>query len=135
MSAHHSQYQSAIARVRGKGSARSGTMHWWWQRLTAIALIPLGLWVMIQAFRIAGASYSELMLWFSSSVNAILLGAFLIAGFYHAMLGLQVVLEDYVHTPWVKLVSLIAVKLVGILLCMTGLFLIIRLVIAAQSGG
>jgi len=102
--------RSDIARARGLGSAKEGVQHWWLQRLTALALVPLSLWFVISVVSMAGATRAELIGWLSSPVSAGLLILCLIATFWHAILGLQVVIEDYVHREGPKLAWLLALK-------------------------
>lgn len=108
--------KSDLGRVRGLGSAKEGTRHWWHQRLTAIALVPLTLWFVIAILARLNSSHTETIEWISFPLNTVLLIALLISTFYHTILGLQVVIEDYVHVEWTKVSLLILVKL-GFSLC------------------
>ncbi len=89
--------RSALGQVRGLGSAKDGTGHWWSQRLTALALVPLSLWFMISLVAMAGADHATIVTWIASPIVAGLLILLVTATFFHAYLGLQVVIEDYVH--------------------------------------
>lgn len=109
-------FKSPLAKVHGLGAAGQGTHHWWMQRVTAIALIPLGLWFAIAIASAANASYEQVIGWISSPLNTLLLISFIIAGLYHAMLGIQVVIEDYVQTTWLKISSILIMKLFLLLL-------------------
>jgi len=104
--------QPAIGRVRARGSARSGVGHWKAQRLTAIANLLLVLWFVFSAVAMAGSGHAEWALWFHSPVNAALMILLVLSTFYHARLGLQVVIEDYVHAEGVKVASLVAITFV-----------------------
>ena len=95
------------------GPAGEAVSHWWSQRLTAIALVPLGLWFAVAFLSRIGAGHEAVVQWLSSPVAATLLILFLIAMFYHTVLGVQVVIEDYVHNEWAKLASLITLKLLS----------------------
>ncbi len=86
--------RSDLGRVRGLGSAKEGVDHWWRQRLTAIALVPLGLWFVVGAIGLVGADYNAAADWVASPLNAVLLLLLILATFLHAELGLQVVIED-----------------------------------------
>ena len=90
------------ARVRGMGSAKDGTNHWWMQRLTALILVPLILWFVASLMHLAVNGGQSIGYWFSNPVHALLAGIMLCAMFYHAKLGMQVILEDYVHCHILK---------------------------------
>ena len=112
--------RSALARARGLGSAHEGLHHWWAQRLTSLALIPLTLWFVVEIVRLVhgefggagGASYEDFLGWLASPINATLMILFIAVSFHHAVLGMQVVIEDYVAGHARRIASLIAVKLV-----------------------
>lgn len=86
-----------LARAKGLGSAKHGTGHWWAQRLTAIALVPLTLWMVYGVLTLLDASHAEASAWLAQPLNALLTAALIMALFYHLQLGIQVVIEDYVH--------------------------------------
>jgi succinate dehydrogenase / fumarate reductase membrane anchor subunit len=90
-------FRSALGRVRGLGAAKDGTHHWWMQRVTAIALVPLGLWFAVKVVRLTGADWETAVTAFASPLTTALALLAIGAGFYHLKLGLQVVIEDYVH--------------------------------------
>jgi len=102
--------RTPLGRVRGLGSAKSGTHHFWIQRVTAIALIPLTLWFIYFVMTHVGADHATVAAWLKSPVNAVLMVALIVATFQHMQLGLQVVIEDYVHGEGTKIVSLMVVK-------------------------
>jgi len=102
-------YRSDIARVRGLGSAKEGVQHWWMQRFSALALIPLGLWLVISLVAHAGADRAGIMQWLGSPFTLGALSLTILAAFYHAVLGLQVVIEDYIHGKATKFVLLILI--------------------------
>ena len=108
---HHRSLRSNIARARGLGSAKEGVQHWWMQRVTAVALIPLGLWLVASLVRLAGADHAAIALWLGAPFNLGALALTVIAAYYHAALGLQVVLEDYVQKKPVKFVLIILIQL------------------------
>ena len=95
--------RTPLARVRGLGSAKKGVAHFWQQRLTAVALIPLAVWMLWGLIAHAGADYAEARAWLGQPVTAILLLLLVLAGFHHMRLGLEVVIEDYVHDEGVRL--------------------------------
>ncbi len=88
--------RSALGHARGLGSAKEGAHHWWLQRLTAIALIPLSLWFVASLIGLAGTGHAEFLFWFGKPVNATLMILLIGVSFHHAQLGMQVVYEDYI---------------------------------------
>jgi len=110
--------RSPLSRARGLGSARAGSKHWWAQRLTAIALVPLTLWFIWSMLRLTNASQADVADWLSSPVRLALMLALIAATFHHLQLGLQVVIEDYVQQEGVKLAAVLAVKGLCILLAL-----------------
>ena len=118
------------ARVRGLGSAHHGLSHWWAQRLTALALIPLTLWFVAHLCVTVANDYRAALADLHSPVNAILMILLIGAGLYHGQLGLQVVIEDYVHTEWTKFTLLILVKFAAVALGAACLFAIAKVAFA-----
>ena len=104
------EHRSTLGRVRGLGSSRDGIGHWWAQRLTAVALVPLTLWFVFAAVALTGADYDGFKDWVGAHGNLVLLVLLIIALFHHAQLGLQEVIEDYVHGEAAKLTGLVIVK-------------------------
>lgn len=102
--------QTPLARVRGLGSAKEGVHHWWAQRLTAVALAPLSLWFIYSLVIVTGADYATVVSWLATPLNAVLMLLFIISLYYHVVLGIQVVIEDYIDSEWQKIVCLILVK-------------------------
>ncbi|MEO1249634.1 MAG: succinate dehydrogenase, hydrophobic membrane anchor protein, partial [Pseudomonadota bacterium] len=91
--------------VRGLGSAKEGVHHWWAQRVTAIALVPLVVWFVVSLISVAGAGHAEVVAWIGNPFVAVLLICLIIAVFHHAQLGMQVIYEDYIHDGWLKLAA------------------------------
>ncbi|MBM3523200.1 MAG: succinate dehydrogenase, hydrophobic membrane anchor protein [Alphaproteobacteria bacterium] len=102
--------RTPLGRMRGLGSAKDGTHHWWAQRVTAIALVPLLVWLVFNVVMLTGAPMISVAHWMGHPINAALLAALVVALFHHAQLGLQVVIEDYVHCEAIKIASLLAMK-------------------------
>ena len=117
--------RSPLARVRGLGAAKDGTGHWWAQRLSAMAMVPLVIWFAVSVVTLAGADYAAVRAWAGAPVVGGLLILLVSATFYHAHLGLQTVIEDYVHQEAVKLAALIAVKGLAIVLALTGILAVL----------
>ena len=125
--------QTPLARVRHLGSAKEGSDHWWWQRLTALLLVPLSLWFVASIWWlvIGGATYEAFQDWLSGPVAAILMLLFIGMMFYHLKLGLQVVVEDYVHHKAVKWAFLVMLNL-G---CLIGAVAALYSTVAVALGG
>ena len=118
--------RTPISRVRGLGSAKEGTHHWWMQRLTAIALIPLGIWFVISMISLAGADHAAASAWLANPLTAVLMLLLIIATFHHLQLGLQVVIEDYIHSEAAKMVCLIGLKLASFALGVAAVFAVLK---------
>ncbi|MBT6883427.1 MAG: succinate dehydrogenase, hydrophobic membrane anchor protein [Rhodospirillaceae bacterium] len=121
------EMRSPLARVRGLGSSNDGIHHWWVQRLTGIALIPLVLWFVFYAVALASADLATVKAWVGAHYNPVLLILLIICMFHHGQLGLQVVIEDYIHKESVKVTSLLLVKGGALLLGACSAFAVLRL--------
>lgn len=118
--------RTPLAHVRGLGSAKAGTHHWWMQRLTAVALVPLSLWFVAFIVALATAGHGTVVEWIRSPVVTVLLLLFIVAVFHHAQLGLQVIIEDYVHGEWFKVTSLIIMKFAAVALAFASIVAVLR---------
>lgn len=127
--------RAPLARVRGHGSAKSGAHHWWAQRLSAIALVPLLLWFVASLVFIATADYTTAAQWVRSPYNSALLILLIGALFYHAQLGMQVVFEDYISTPWLQVASIILVRFLAMLLAVIAIVAVLSIALGTASGG
>ena len=103
--------QTPLHRVKGMGSSHSGTGHFWRERITAVALVPLSLWFAYAVIGLAGTTTSAPLQFFAQPVNAVLMAAFVIISLYHAALGVQVVIDDYIHSAGRKIVLFLLVRL------------------------
>jgi succinate dehydrogenase / fumarate reductase membrane anchor subunit len=108
--------RSQLGRARGLGSAKSGLHHWWAQRVTAVALLPLSLYFVLSVLRLSGADRADMQGFMAKPWNTVLYLCLIAALFYHLSLGLQTVIEDYVHKDSTRMASLLAVK-GAIILC------------------
>ena len=108
--------RTPLARARGIGSGKTGTGHFWVQRVTAVALMLLVPWLVGLLVSMVGAELGAVRETLARPWNAVLLAAFVIAAFWHAKLGIQVIIEDYVHTRWAE----IALLLINLLACAVG---------------
>jgi succinate dehydrogenase / fumarate reductase membrane anchor subunit len=119
--------QTPLHKVQGMGSSHSGTGHFWHERVTAVALIPLSLWFLYVMLGLAGTSEVTALQFLAHPWNAILMGAFVVFSLYHAYLGIQVVIDDYIHAPGAK-IALLMIRLLAILLVGgASLFAIVRI--------
>ncbi|MDA0762903.1 MAG: succinate dehydrogenase, hydrophobic membrane anchor protein [Proteobacteria bacterium] len=119
--------KSDLAKVQGLGSAKHGVGHWKIQRLSAVGMIPLILWFIPSLMLTIISGYNEAILWIQNPFNAT--GLILLLGtiFFHASLGLQVVIEDYVHSEGLKIISIIFVKLSSILLGVLSILCVLKI--------
>ncbi|HTB35586.1 MAG TPA: succinate dehydrogenase, hydrophobic membrane anchor protein [Reyranella sp.] len=123
----NSDLRTPLARARGLGSAREGVHHWWAQRLTAIALIPLVVWFAISLVMMSGADYGAVRAWIGSPIVMVLLILTIAVGLHHGQLGLQVVIEDYVHGDGSKLALIVAVRFVAVLFGLAAIVAALRI--------
>ena len=122
-------FRTPLARARGFGSARQGTSHFRAQRVTAIALVPLCVWFVYSLLALGGSRYEDVRAWIAQPAAALLFGAFVVSLLYHAQLGLEVVIEDYVHAQWLKVSSLVMLKLLTTLLAAAAILSLLRIVL------
>jgi len=118
--------KSPLGQVLGLGSARDGTGHWWSQRVSALALLILGLWFAAELICLESFSYQSMTTFLSSPVNAVLLVLLVATVFFHSMLGVQVVIEDYVHHSGLKVVVLVLLKFAHVLAAALGVYSVLR---------
>jgi len=121
-----SRYRNPLSIARGLGSSKDGLGHWWKQRLTAIALVPLTVWFVVSMIALAGQDRAHVLSWLHSPLNAVVFSLFLIVSLYHANLGLQKIYEDYVQVRWLQLSSRIATEFAAVLLGSAGVFALLR---------
>jgi succinate dehydrogenase membrane anchor subunit len=126
-----SPMRSPLGRAIGLGSAKEGVGHWWAQRITALALVPLALWFVVAVVELAGADRAMVVAWVRQPLPAVLLVSLLIATFYHGALGLQVVIEDYVKNDAMRFGLVIVMRLLAILFVLRGIFAVIKLSLGA----
>lgn len=119
--------RTPLARVRHLGSAKDGTRHWWVQRVTALALIPLSLWFVISIIGVLGADHQAMVEWVGNPLTATLLVLLIAATFYHAALGLQVVIEDYVSDKVARIAAILFVQGLSFLLAVIGIISVLSI--------
>lgn len=122
---------TSIGRVRGLGSAHNGTHHWLLQRFTAIGNLCLMAWLIASLIMLPSFSYDAVREWLASPVAATAMGLLIVSTFWHARLGLQVVVEDYVHEHANKFAAIAALNLLAFAGAAFGLFCVIRLALGA----
>jgi succinate dehydrogenase / fumarate reductase membrane anchor subunit len=122
-----SSLQTPLHRVKGLGASHSGTGHFWRERVTALALVPLSLWFLYAVVGLAGTTEVTAVQYLAHPWNALLMAGFTVTALYHASLGLQVVIDDYIHTPGSKIFLLLLVRFSVIAAGATCLFALIRI--------
>ena len=122
-----SDLRNPLQRARGLGSAKDGVQHWWRQRVTAAALLVLGIWFVLLVLSLLHGGYAAAHAALAHPLNAALMIAFLIALFWHMQLGVQVVIEDYVHTRWIGLMLQILVRFFAVLAALLAIIAVLRI--------
>jgi len=125
--------RSPLRSVTGLGSAKGGASHWYAQRVTAVALVLLGLWLVASLASLDGASHAQVAEWLSSPVSSALAVLLLVTTAWHALLGLQVVVEDYVTDKGTRTVVLLAVKFALAVAAVIGVLAVLRIAFGAAA--
>jgi len=127
-----SNLRSPLSRARGLGSAKDGVHHFWVQRLSAVALVPLALWLVFSIANLSsfGTGYAAVKHWVSAPSVAVTLALFLGTALYHSALGIQVVIEDYVHGEAAKLTALVLSKFLHVIVAAAGIFAVLKVALA-----
>jgi succinate dehydrogenase / fumarate reductase membrane anchor subunit len=121
--------RTPLSRVEGLGSAKMGTRDFWQQRLTAVALVPLSIWFALCAFALVGAEYREVLAWLRMPWNALLLILFIVMLARHLAIGMQVIVEDYIHHEGAKLALIVLVKFGAWIIAATAVFMVLGIVL------
>ncbi len=119
--------QTDLGKVRGLGSAKSGTHHWWMQRVTAVALVPLMVWFISSFVALIGADHATVVEWVRNPFTTTFLIALIVAMFFHLSLGAQVILEDYVHSASMKLFMSFGIKFATVVLGLLSVISILKI--------
>ena len=122
------QYRTDTKNVKGLGTAKHGFGHWWMQRLTAVLMVPLGIWFVYSLMSMENRSADSLIMWLHNPVPAILMALWTVTVVYHAALGLQVIIEDYIHAKKLALPLLIFIKIAMFAMIMVTIFSLFKLV-------
>ncbi len=115
-----------LARVRGLGSAKHGTEHFWQQRVTAILLAPLCIWLVISLLSLDLQNYRAVVDWLRQPINSMLMLILVLTACHHGQLGVQVVIEDYLHNDWQKIACLIMIKFLAMVAGLASILAILR---------
>lgn len=118
--------RSPLAGALGEGAAKQGVHHWWVQRMTAAALIPLGIWFTVSLLSLPSLSYATVCAWMSEPWTAVLLIVWVLTASWHAQLGVRVIIEDYVHSPGQKAVMLALVTYLYVIAAAAGVFAVLK---------
>jgi succinate dehydrogenase / fumarate reductase membrane anchor subunit len=124
--------RTPLAKIEGLGSAKAGTLHFWHQRMTAVALVPLSVWFVASALAYVGAEQGAVAAYFAEPVNGVLMFLFVVASTYHMSLGLQTIVEDYVHQEGRKIAALMLNRFAAWAIGAASLFALIRMVFAGR---
>ncbi len=126
-------FRTPLSRARGLGSAQSGVSHWWWQRVTAILLVVLVPWLIGLLVSLLGTDLEAARVAIARPWNVIALAAFVVAAFWHAKLGMQVVIEDYVHTRWIEVTLQLVVTFACAFAALASLYALGRVVMTVAT--
>jgi succinate dehydrogenase / fumarate reductase membrane anchor subunit len=124
--------RTPLGRAAGLGSAKSGFDHWWMQRVTAVGLVPLAVWFAASVIAHSGSDYETFVRWMGAPINTVLMILLLLALFWHTALGLQVVIEDYVHSG-VKILALLIVRFTCFALAVAGIVATLHIAFGASA--
>lgn len=124
--------RTPLRRVLGAGSAKEGVQHWWLQRLTSVALVPLSVWFVVSLLALPSLDHATVRAWMGQSWTALLLILLVLVAAWHSQLGLRVIVEDYVPAPGARTVTLVLLSFLHTLLAAAGVFAVLR--VALGSG-
>jgi len=123
--------RSPLGRVLGLGAAKEGVHHWWVQRLTAVALVPLSIWFVVSLLALPSLDHATVIAWMGQSWTALLLIVFVLVVTWHSQLGVRVVVEDYVHGAGAKTLTLVVVGFAHVLIGAAGVFAVLKVACGA----
>ena len=121
-----STLRSPLARVLGQGSAKEGVRHWWAQRLTSIALVPLTVWFVVSLLSLPSYDHPTIVAWMGQLWTAVFLILLVLTAAWHSQLGVRVVVEDYVHGTGMKTLTLTLVTFFHVVVAVAGVFAILK---------
>ena len=124
--------RSPLGKVLGAGSAKGGVHHWWMQRLTSVALVPLSIWFVVSLLSLPSFDHATVVAWMRQSSTALLLILFVLLAAWHSQLGVREVVEDYVHGAGARTVTLVSVMFAHTLVAAAGVFAVLRVAFGAS---
>jgi succinate dehydrogenase / fumarate reductase, membrane anchor subunit len=123
--------RSPLGRVLGLGAAKEGVQHWWRQRLTSLALVPLSIWFVVSLLALPSLDHATVHAWMSQSWTALLLIVLVVVATWHSQLGVRVVIEDYVHGAGAKTLTLVIVTFLHVGIAAAGVFAVLKVALGA----
>lgn len=127
--------ETPLARVRGLGSAREGAHHWWIERLTSVSTLLLFLWLLVSLFRLPGLDYRDVVEWLQGPLAAVPMLLLILSTFWHLKLGMQVILEDYVHEEGWKFLSILLLNFATVTGAAFALFAVLKIALGGGAHG
>ena len=125
--------RSPLGRVLGQGAAHDGVRHWWHQRLSALALVPLTVWFVVSLLALPSLGYGTVSAWMSQSWTALLLILLVLICAWHSQLGVRVIVEDYVHGAGARTLTLVVIGFTHVLLAAAGIFAVLRVALRSPA--
>lgn len=125
--------RTPLARVRGLGSAKEGVHHWWVQRLTSVALVPLAVWFVVSLLSLPALDYATVTAWMGQLWTAVFLILLVLAAAWHSQLGVRVVVEDYVHGSGAKALTLALVTFFHVVIAAAGVLAILKVALGGAA--
>jgi succinate dehydrogenase / fumarate reductase membrane anchor subunit len=125
--------RTPLGRVLNHGAAHDGVSHWWIERVTALALVPLSVWLTMALLRLPLTDHASVVSWIGAGWNPVFLGLTVLLACWHSHLGVRVVVEDYVHAPMVKTATLLLSTAVHLLLVASGLYAVLRIALRGAA--
>ena len=119
--------RSPLAKIKGLGHSSDASQHFWWQRLTALALVPLMLWFCFSVALLPDISYSVLLTWLRSPLNTVLLLLMIMVGLHHGQIGIQVIIEDYIADYMLRISVIIVLKGLTYFMMALGVYSVLRM--------
>ncbi|HEX4736958.1 MAG TPA: succinate dehydrogenase, hydrophobic membrane anchor protein [Allosphingosinicella sp.] len=126
--------ETPLARVRGLGSAREGAHHWWVERLTSVSTLLLFIWLFVSLLRLPGLDYRTVTEWLQSPLAAVPMLLLILSTFWHLKLGMQVVIEDYVHEEGSKFLSILLLNFATVIGAAFALFAVLKIALGVPHG-